>query len=127
MVLGVLSISFFISYVVVLKRLRSLNNEVAQILFFYELMKNNGVSQEDQDIHKENFIKFLSDSREWAFDYIENVQQGIGKFVDEVDPIIKHFDEYGIVVEGSPHHDSMVKISKEIKELKKLLPQDDNA
>lgn len=25
----------------------------------------------------EGFIKFLSDSREWAFDYIENVQEAI--------------------------------------------------
>jgi hypothetical protein len=35
---------------------------------------NNSISMSDDTIHKENFIKFLSDSRDWAFEYIERSQ-----------------------------------------------------
>lgn len=38
-----------------------------------ELDKRDNVSIEQTD----GFVKFLSESRDWAFDYIENVQQSI--------------------------------------------------
>jgi hypothetical protein len=38
-----------------------------------ELNKRENVSIEQTD----GFVKFISDSREWAFDYIESVQQSI--------------------------------------------------
>ena len=79
----------------------------------------------DNDVHKENFIKFLSDSRDWAYLYIEDVQKGLSKFVDQIEPEIAYFDEYGIVGEAYPHYHSMKKISQEYKELKKLLPEED--
>jgi hypothetical protein len=87
----------------------------------------NSAKQEesDSDVHKENFIKFLSDSRDWAYIYIEDVQKGITKFVNEVEPEIAYFDEYGLVGEAYPHYHSMKKISTEYKELKKLLPTEE--
>ena len=45
---------------------------------------NNGISMSDDTIHKENFIKFLSDSRDWAFEYIEKSQQTIKEVSDEL-------------------------------------------
>ena len=86
----------------------------------------NSAKQEesDNDIHKENFIKFLADSRDWAYLYIEDVQEGLTKFVNEIEPEITHFDEYGLVGEAYPHYHSMKKISGAYKELKKLLPED---
>ena len=41
-----------------------------------------GVS--DDAVHKENFIKFLSDSRDWAFEYIEQSQKTIKEVSDEL-------------------------------------------
>ena len=41
-----------------------------------------GVS--DDEVHKENFIKFLSDSRDWAFEYIEQSQKTIKEVSDEL-------------------------------------------
>jgi hypothetical protein len=89
----------------------------------------NSTKQEDSDsdVHKENFIKFLSDSRDWAYLYIEDVQKGLSKFVNEIEPEIVYFDEYGIVGEAYPHYHSMKKISQEYKELKKLLPEEEEA
>ena len=84
----------------------------------------NSAQQEekDSDVHKENFIKFLSDSRDWAYEYIENVQESISLFVSEVEPEIAYFDEYGLVGDAYPHYHSMKKISQAYKELKKVLP-----
>jgi hypothetical protein len=76
-------------------------------------------------VHKENFIKFLSDSRDWAYEYIEDVQSGLKKFVNEIEPEIAYFDEYGLVGDAYPHYHSMKKISQEYKELKKLLPSEE--
>lgn len=74
---------------------------------------------------RENFLKFVSDSREWAFDYIEEVQQGLSKFVNEVEPSINHFDKYGSTL-WTPHTENLKVISSSFKELKKLLPEDSN-
>lgn len=126
-ILAVLSVSFFTAYILAVKKFRALSGQVAQILMFYQMMKENESSKDDNDIHKENFIKFLSDSREWAFEYIETVQDGLLSFIKEIDPIVNYFDHYGIVSEGSPHYNSMITLSKHFKELKKLLPQDENA
>jgi hypothetical protein len=85
----------------------------------------NSTKQQESynDVHKENFIKFLSDSRDWAYEYIEDVQSGLKKFVNEIEPEIAYFDEYGLVGDAYPHYHSMKKISQEYKELKKLLPE----
>lgn len=83
-------------------------------------LKNN--DDLNNDVHKENFIKFLSDSRDWAYEYIEDIQKGVAHFVNEVEPEIAYFDEYGEVGSAYPHYHSMKKISSEYKELKKLLP-----
>jgi hypothetical protein len=86
----------------------------------------NSTKQEesDSDVHKENFIKFLSDSRDWAYEYIEDVQTSISLFVSEVEPEIAYFDEYGLVGDAYPHYHSMKKISQAYKDLKKLLPEE---
>ena len=80
----------------------------------------------DESIHKENFIKFLSDSRDWAFSYIENVQKGLTKFVNDVDADVSYFDEYGDALSMSrPDYPLMKNISKAYKESKTLLPEDE--
>ena len=76
---------------------------------------------------QESFLKFVSDSREWAYEYIENVQEGLTKFVKGIESEIAYFDEYGVVGDAYPHYHSMKKISQEYKELKKLLPEESNA
>ncbi len=53
---------------------------------------NNGINMSDDTIHKENFIKFLSDSRDWAFEYIEKSQQTIKEVSDELK--VKGLDNY---------------------------------
>lgn len=90
--------------------------------------ENNTASKSEEDIHQENFIKFLSDSRDWAFDYIDNVQSGLRKFITEIEPHIEYYNKFGAVVENmvAPHDSALKTISKELEELKKLIPEDTN-
>jgi hypothetical protein len=87
-----------------------------------DVFNNTNQKESDNDVHKENFIKFLSDSRDWAYEYIEDVQASISLFVSEVEPEIAYFDEYGLVGDAYPHYHSMKKISQAYKDLKKVLP-----
>ena len=130
-VLSITSLSFMISYIAVNRKLKAVTTGFSDLFTAYgkiretlEAKQTFDSSASDQDIHKENFIKFLSDSRDWAFNYIEEVQTGINNFLKEVEPKINYFDTYGIVIEGMPHHDDMKIISEQVKELKKLLPED---
>ena len=89
-----------------------------------DIFNSKKEEESHSDVHKENFIKFLSDSRDWAYEYIEDVQEGLLKFVNDIEPEIAYFDEYGLVGDAYPHYHSMKKISGAYKELKKLLPED---
>lgn len=78
----------------------------------------------DQEESNEAFLKFVSDSRDWAYTYIEDVQKSLNEFIISIEPEIIYFDEYGIVGSAFPHYHSMKKISEAYKELKKLIPDD---
>lgn len=88
------------------------------------ILSNNTLSKKEIDIHQENFIKFISDSRDWAFKYIEEVQTGINNFIKEVDHEIEYFDKYGNII-ATPMNKPMEIISKSYKDLKKLVPEND--
>ena len=129
-ILGTLTVSFAIAYISVLSKMSKLTQEFAKLFISHNslqefISKNNLEFKNDSDIHKENFIKFLSDSRDWAFKYIEDVQTGLEKFMVEVEPEIIYFDNYGEVLSVErPDYRAMKKISSAFKELKKLMPME---
>ena len=130
-VTSLFAMSFAIAYYAVLKRLEVVSKAFAQMVMLnatmreaFEASLQSPVSKEEQDIHKENFIKFLSDSRDWAFEYIEDVQKQLEDFIRDIEPEIMYFDEYGVVGDAYPHYHSMKKISSAYKDLKKLLPEE---
>ncbi len=133
-VFATLSVCFAASYLIVLRQSVKLKRDIGKLFIektllqeYVDLTKSTKVKeQSDDSIHKEHFIKFLSDSRDWAYQYIEDVQKGLTKFVNDVDADISHFDEYGEVLSMSrPDYPSMKNISKAYKELKTLLPEDE--
>jgi hypothetical protein len=85
-----LSFSFGIAYFATLDKLKKSNFLMAELFIknkaledlTFHLKNNSGVS--DDEIHKENFIKFLSDSRDWAFEYIEQSQKTIKEVSEEL-------------------------------------------
>lgn len=128
--LSTLCVSFAVAYSITLKRLARLTQECAKLFIdnktLEEFIASNNVEfKNDSDIHKENFIKFLSDSRDWAFGYIEEVQSGLNKFVSDVEPEMNYFKEYGDVISMQPNYDSLQRISKAYEELKNLLPKEE--
>jgi hypothetical protein len=128
--LSTLCISFAIAYSVTLKKLARLTQECAKLFIDNKTLEefiatNNVEFKNDSDIHKENFIKFLSDSRDWAFSYIEEVQVGLSKFVSDIEPEINYFREYGDITSMQPNYYSLKKITDAYDELTKLLPKEE--
>jgi hypothetical protein len=127
-ILSTLTVSFAIAYSVTLYRITKINQAFAKLFISHEslqdfISKNNVEFKNDSDIHKENFIKFLSDSRDWAFAYIEDVQQALDKFITDVEPEIVYFEKYGAILsEQRPDYISLKKISEAFKELKSVMP-----
>ena len=133
-VFATLSLCFALSYMLLLRQSIKLKKDISKLFIentllqeYVDLTKSIKTKEDsDESIHKENFIKFLSDSRDWAFSYIESVQKGLTKFVSDVDADVSHFDEYGDALSMSrPDYPSMKNISKAYKELKTLLPEDE--
>lgn len=124
-----LSIAFVASYSRVWYSLISQKKYSAKLLVqtivleeYIHAIESNKISNDDS-IHKENFIKFLSDSRDWAFEYIEEFQAGLDEFVSSIEPEINYFKEYGDLMSMSPNYYSLKKIVDEYEKLKKLLPK----
>jgi hypothetical protein len=124
---GTSALSFCAAYVITLKKLSKSQKAFLELLAastkLQEIINElDTESRSESDIHKDNFIKFISDSRDWAFEYIEEVQNGLKKFVEDIEPEIEYFKEYGDVMGMQPNYYSMKKIVESYSELKKLLP-----
>lgn len=72
----------------------------------------------------EGFLKFISDSRDWAFEYIEEVQQALQDFDLQMEPIIEWSRTYGIVNGDNAHTEALEKISLAYDKLKSVLPEE---
>lgn len=117
-----LTLLFLSLYVAQVKKNREVLANTLQLLMLQQSM--NDEKKTDQEQSNEAFLKFVSDSRDWAYQYIDDVQASLNKFIIDIEPEIAYFDEYGIVGSSFPHYHSMKKISVAYKELKKLLPED---
>jgi len=130
-VLSTLSVSFIVAYSILFKKFVDAKNIMAKLVFDNFTLEKLIELQNDKDlktnesVHKENFLKFLSDSRDWAFNYIEEVQNGLSKFVDELEPEINYFKEYGDIGSMAPNYYSMKKFVEEYEKLKMLLPAEE--
>lgn len=108
----------FLSYrVYSLKRMN--NDLVATVL--QEGIDKNAISQKLQDTldlinntnveDKDGFIRFLSQSRQWAFDYIEDVQLAIAKLSEamETSDEQKILEAYNNIITYMPSEDNKEK------------------
>ncbi len=116
---------FFLSLYVLQKRANKvLIAKTLEALLMQQLTRN--INKTDKDQSNEDFLKFVSDSRDWAYQYIEEVQAGLKLFITEVAPQIDYYNKYGSTVGGmiAPHDFALKKISSEFEKLKTLLPED---
>jgi len=129
--LSTLSVCFIIAYSLLLKKFIDMKGKATKLLFdnftlekIIELQNDEDLKS-DQSVHKENFLKFISESRDWAFNYIEDVQKAISQFVNELEPEINYFKEYGDIGSMAPNYYSMKKFVEEYEKLKMLLPKEE--
>lgn len=119
----VFSTLLFLSlYIVQVKKNRIILANTLNLLLMQQAISDE--NKTDQEESNEAFLKFVSDSRDWAYQYIDDVQSSLNKFITDIEPEIAYFDEYGMVGDAYPHYHSMKKISGAYKELKKMLPED---
>jgi hypothetical protein len=88
--------------------------------------KNKRLAMRVADLNEaanESYVKFISDSRDWAYEYIETVQEKLSTFATKVEPQLNYFNTYGTAVSG-PHTILVKEITEAYEELKTIMPQD---
>jgi hypothetical protein len=70
----------------------------------------------------EGFLNFISQSRDWAFEYIEDVQEAIAEFGKKIGPEIKYLRNYASVL-GLTATKGIEKISEAYEQLLKVMPE----
>jgi uncharacterized membrane protein len=114
-------------------RLSNANKKALMQLIQSELDKNLLLTKlSDLMFEKDNkaieqtdgFLKFVSESRDAAFQYIETVQSALKIFQKTVGKELNYFNTYGRTVD-SPHIAILDKILVAYEELQKVMPEED--
>jgi hypothetical protein len=84
----------------------------------YQDIENAKLEQTD------GFLKFVSESRDWAFQYIEEVQAALSEFDKDVAPELQWANTFGQVLGESAHTNALKKISEAYDKLKEVLPKE---
>ena len=121
-VLSITSTTMAFLFYIQKRRNEQMIAHTVQFLLLNEEQKEN--EKTDKEKANEDFLKFISDSRDWAYAYIDEVQASLNKFITDIEPEINYFNEYGDIGSMSPNYYSMKKITVAYEELKKLLPED---
>jgi hypothetical protein len=84
----------------------------------YQDIENAKLEQTD------GFLKFVSESRDWAFQYIEEVQAALSEFDKDVTPTIEWANTFGQVLGETAHTNALKRISEAYDKLKEVLPKE---
>jgi hypothetical protein len=119
--------SFAFAYLFTLLKLNKINKSFTKLLISHKSLQdfidsNNIEFKNENDIHKENFIKFLSDSRDWAYEYIEDVQKSIDGIIEKTADTVKYHKDFS-ALEIEPYATQITILADAIEELKTLLPE----
>jgi hypothetical protein len=124
------SLLFYTTYRLLRYRIafQNLGNEYLQKLSDNQLLINE-INRLNQQINNkeleqsDGFLKFLSDSRDWAFEYIEQVQLALADFDETMEPAMEWFNKYGLILGETAHTDVLKRISEAYDKLKSVLPE----
>lgn len=109
-------------------RLKNSNTELlfllAQLSLDNDAIKKNLPSSED--IEKDHFIKFLSETRDNSYIFIQEFQDEIKNLKQDLDDEVKYFEKFGSLAEPyEVHHSMSVKFVEHYKKLLKFLPEEE--
>lgn len=74
-----------------LKNIQLTSDMIASLAFVSDKINQDPIIDNQAT---EDFLKFVSDSRDSAYLYIENVQSVLNKFISNVGPTIDYLDQY---------------------------------
>jgi hypothetical protein len=122
-------LSFFVLLSAILgARLVTLRNELEEFSLRAALLEQGVKKVLNNEIvpveNTEGFMKFISESREWAFDYIDDVQVAIQEFKDAAGPEIEYFREYGSAMD-LPTDGLIQRITTAYDKLILMLPEEE--
>jgi hypothetical protein len=102
-------------------------------LYIQSEMHKHMLGQKIEELQKElstkelsetdGFVKFISQSRDWAFEYIEEVQKVLAEFDEKVAPELQWSNTFGQVLGDSAHTVVLKRISEAYDKLKSVLPE----
>lgn len=107
-----------------------LRNKNIELLFLLTQLKldNDSIKKNlssSEDVEKDHLIRFLSETRESSFMFIEDFQKEIKNFKKDLSKHVEYFDNYGMLSENTDIHYSMSKKFVEYyKKLIKFLPEE---
>ena len=124
------AIIFYTTYKLVRYRIafQNLANEYLQKLSDTDLLIKE-INRLNQQINNkelegsDGFLKFVSDSRDWAFEYIEQVQRALAEFDEEIAPRLEWANTFGKLADDTVHTDTIKTISEAYNKLKSVLPE----
>lgn len=98
-----------------------LNKTIIADKLMKEIEKNSNASLESSD----GFLKFITQSRDWAFKYIEDVQAELLSFKNTIEPKLQYAEKYISLGEKTPAMTTINEISMAYEKLKKIMPEED--
>jgi len=116
----ILSITFILLYLKQKNKNEITLATTIELLLLNEEQKSSNKTNEEA--HAEDFLRFVSQSRDWAYEYIETAQAGIQEFVDSVGSDIDYMDKYRPPVISE---ESTNRLINSYQRLKTLLPETD--
>jgi hypothetical protein len=128
-VLSLVIVILLINNLIIRSKNKKLYIEITQIALdksvISQRLKEELNKKESESIEQsEGFLKFISQSRDWAFDYIEQVQASLLEFKNKVEPQIFYAKTYGSANGESPHTIIIDRISDAYDDLIKVMPED---
>lgn len=85
-----------------------------------EILEENSVRELSES---DGFIKFISQSRDWAFQYIEEVQAALAEFDKEISPQLEWATTFGRLSGETVNTNTINIISEAYDKLKLVLPE----
>lgn len=112
----------------VLENIRLKNKNTELVFLLAQLSLDNDAIKKrlssPEDIEKDHLIKFLSETRESSYIFIEEFQQELKNFKEDLELHVEHFDKFGILSEHNDIHFNMSKkFVEHYKRLIKFLPE----
>lgn len=114
-----------INLTIVKNKNTKLKSQMIDVMQQNQVFKTLLDQKDSQHIEKtEGFLNFVTQSRDWAFGYIEDVQKVINKVLTDTESTIDYHNRFGSM-EIEPYKTHIDTLANAIEELKFLLPKEE--